>query len=305
MIRIDSRSDVPVHVQLAVRIRYLIANGDIRKGERLPATRTLADQLGISFHTVRRAYQDLAADGMVESRAGSGFTVLDPSPLGKSDRMERGARILNDALQQLVGLGLDESEIDYLMEEQKALLETDEEQLRVVVAAAYRELAQACADSASVLLQRTCEAVLLSELDAHADADYLLVPFRNMRSAMSRLTGADVIGIQYEMDDHALSAISRLLENETLGLVTRHVDAIGPLTTELRALTRFSGQVMAMSVEEGETNLGPLIKSCELLVYTSGAHRRIRPYLDRAKSHRMLGMRLSASSIERIRNLVR
>lgn len=305
MIQIDARSDVPVHVQVATRIRYLIANGDIRTGDRLPATRKLANQLGISFHTVRRAYQDLALEGMVESHAGSGFVVVDASPLGKSDRMERGARVVSDALQQLVGLGLDEQEIEYLIEEQTALLESEDELTKVIVAAPYRELAEACAEAVSSLLQRSCPALTLSDLSAHADADFVLVPFRFIKTAMATQSRADIVGIQYELDEEALSTVSRLLDSETLGLVTRHSDAVGPLTSDLRALTKFSGQVLAVSVQEGDTYLATLMRSCDLLLYTESASRRIRPFLERARVHRKLGIQLSASSIERIRDLIR
>jgi len=112
MIQIDRQSDTPVHVQLEKRLRFMIANGDWRPGDLLPPTRRLADQLDISFHTVRKAYGTLSDEGLVESLPGKGYRVLDADPPSKSDRMERGAEVMGSALRELVSLGLDDDEED-------------------------------------------------------------------------------------------------------------------------------------------------------------------------------------------------
>ena len=132
MIEIDKHSGQSVHQQVVNAMRFRIAGGQYRIGGRLPATRKLASQLGISFHTVRKAYQQLEEEGLVEARAGSGFIVKDAAPLSKSERMERGASILGAALKEAVGIGLDEEEITYLLDEQISLLESEEDQTKIV-----------------------------------------------------------------------------------------------------------------------------------------------------------------------------
>ena len=61
----------------------------LKSGEKLPGKRTAAAQLGVSINTVDEAYQMLAAEGYVQARARSGFTVcrleqLVPQPGGMS-----------------------------------------------------------------------------------------------------------------------------------------------------------------------------------------------------------------------------
>lgn len=304
MIEINHQSSQSVKDQLTSAIRFRIAGGRYRVGEKLPATRKLADQLGISFHTVRKAYQQLEQEGLVEARKGSGYVVRDAAPLDKSARMERGAAILGNALQEVVGLGLDEDEISYLMEEQMSLLDADEEAIKVVVATSFRELSLACARHFEMVYQRVCEAATLNEVSSHADADLLLVPFPNVKQVLSMNPRADVVGIAAELGEDALAAISRLLDHETLGLVTRYSDAVAPLMAEIRNRTRFSGQVLAVSTEEGDSYLASLVRQSELTVYTAEAQRRVKPFLERARRHVMLTMSPAASTIERVRSLI-
>lgn len=304
MIQIDRTSDTPVHVQLEKRLRFMIANGDWRPGELLPPTRRLAEQLDISFHTVRKAYGTLADEGLLESRPGKGYRVLEARPPAKSERMERGAEAVAELLRELVALGLDDEEIAYLFDEQRSLLDTDAEAYKIVVTGPFREWSQAVADQVSVAVQRECIAVPDTEIDQHADADYVLAPYPMTGRLMPVVQNADVVGIQYEIDDGSLSAVSRMLDHETLGVVCRYADAVGPLSAELRTRTRFSGQIMAVSVQEGVSHIPPLIRQSDILLYTSAAARRIRPFLERIKRHAELDIRVSPSTLDRIRGLI-
>ena len=301
MIDIDRSSGIPIHKQVSDAIRFRIGNGHFRVGDVLPPTRTLANQLDISFHTVRKAYSELVREGIARSKKGSGYVVIETEPLSKSERMERGASVLSAALQNVVGLGLDEEEIEYLFSEQMELMGASEVQTKIVVAAAYRELAQACAIQLASAFQRECHSCTLNELEQHADADVVLVPFKYVRQALSSNAQSDILGVSFELDEEALAAVARLMDHETLGLVCRYSDAIGSLTNDLRAATKFSGQVVAVSVENGDAFLSNMVRECDLLLYTESAARSVRPFLERVSHHAKLGLALAASSIERVR----
>lgn len=72
--RADSTARVIEHV------RRLIADGELRPGDRLPAERDLATLLGVSRPTVRAGLRALAAMSVVESRHGSGTYIPDGPP---------------------------------------------------------------------------------------------------------------------------------------------------------------------------------------------------------------------------------
>ncbi len=66
--------------QIADQVRLLIDQGEFGRGERLPAERELARQLGVSRPSVREALIALEVEGLVEVRMGSGIYVrLQPA----------------------------------------------------------------------------------------------------------------------------------------------------------------------------------------------------------------------------------
>jgi DNA-binding transcriptional regulator YhcF (GntR family) len=78
-IRIDREGDVPVGVQLAWALRGAIESGALRPGDRLPPLRELAVEVGVNANTLRTAYAKLEADGLIETRHGSGTFVTGPA----------------------------------------------------------------------------------------------------------------------------------------------------------------------------------------------------------------------------------
>jgi len=74
-LRIDPESQQPICTRLCVALREMILSGGLKAGDRLPASRTLAHQLGISRTTVIEVFDRLGAEGLVESRTGAGTFV--------------------------------------------------------------------------------------------------------------------------------------------------------------------------------------------------------------------------------------
>lgn len=76
-IKLDPDSGKAIGVQLYMALRDIILSGGLRAGERLPATRILARELGVSRTTVIDAIERLAVEGMLVSRVGAGTFVSD------------------------------------------------------------------------------------------------------------------------------------------------------------------------------------------------------------------------------------
>src|SRR5215831_9521152 len=79
-------SSVPVYRQLYNQTRAAIASGQLRSGERLPSTRSLAAQLGAARGTVDAAYAMLAGEGWIVARGPAG-TVVAPVLVEKFARL--------------------------------------------------------------------------------------------------------------------------------------------------------------------------------------------------------------------------
>jgi GntR family transcriptional regulator / MocR family aminotransferase len=75
------RDTAPLFQQLYRQLRQAVLEGRARPGARLPATRFLARELGISRNTVLTAYDQLASEGFLELRHRSGVFVAQDLPL--------------------------------------------------------------------------------------------------------------------------------------------------------------------------------------------------------------------------------
>lgn len=75
LIRLDPTRSTPLAEQLAAGLRASIIDGRLSGGERLPAARALADDLGVNVHTVLRAYHRLRDEQLIELHRGRGAVV--------------------------------------------------------------------------------------------------------------------------------------------------------------------------------------------------------------------------------------
>lgn len=78
VVSIDLTSATPPYDQIRSQISALVRVGSLAPGDRLPTVRGLAADLGVAAGTVARAYKELEAAGLVESRRRLGTVVAAP-----------------------------------------------------------------------------------------------------------------------------------------------------------------------------------------------------------------------------------
>ena len=81
LLTVDKSLASPVFIQLAEQLTQLIRTSVLTAGQRLPGTRQLADLLLLHRRTVVAAYDELLAQGWLESRTGSGTFVARHLPV--------------------------------------------------------------------------------------------------------------------------------------------------------------------------------------------------------------------------------
>src|SRR5688572_20491593 len=103
LLAVDRSSAVPIHRQIYDGLRGAILDGRLRPGQRIPSTRGLAAELGVSRLPALTAYEQLLHEGYLEGRVGSGTFVgaslpddllrsSTPVSTGKRGRQRPGAR---------------------------------------------------------------------------------------------------------------------------------------------------------------------------------------------------------------------
>jgi DNA-binding transcriptional regulator YhcF (GntR family) len=100
ILNVDLGSDVPIYQQLRDQIVEAIADGVLIQGSPLPATRALAADFGINFHTVNKAYDLLRQQGLIRLNRGTGAVVTSTAadPAFRAEWTARARTLLAEAI---------------------------------------------------------------------------------------------------------------------------------------------------------------------------------------------------------------
>src|ERR1700744_1093959 len=74
-LHLQPESHIPLYVQLRDQLRSLVHTGELRTGDRIPASRELATQLGVHRTTVANAYAELESEGLIQGHVGRGTYI--------------------------------------------------------------------------------------------------------------------------------------------------------------------------------------------------------------------------------------
>jgi len=83
-IKIDFQSGIPLYEQIAHSILGLLERGELKANDQLPPIRELADEVGVNFNTVARAYRMLDQGEVISTQHGRGTYIV-----GKGQKKNR------------------------------------------------------------------------------------------------------------------------------------------------------------------------------------------------------------------------
>ena len=76
-LHLQPESHIPLYIQLRDQLRALVHSGELRGGDRIPASRELAGHLGVHRTTVANAYAELESEGLIRGHVGRGTFICD------------------------------------------------------------------------------------------------------------------------------------------------------------------------------------------------------------------------------------
>jgi DNA-binding transcriptional regulator YhcF (GntR family) len=101
---VDHESPTPPYEQVREQLRAQVRSGELSPGTKLPTVRRLAGDLGLATNTVARAYRELEALGLIETRGRAGSVVT-------GDGVDQAARqAAHDYAERLRALGVGRDE---------------------------------------------------------------------------------------------------------------------------------------------------------------------------------------------------
>ena len=259
---------------IADRIRLMITTKQFQVGETLPSTRVLGKQLGTSFHTVRKAYQHLTEEGLVESEQGRGFIVRRQSTtLDKSERLELGASKMQTLIEELIGYGLDESEVETIFEEQISFMEWPDRIQSIATVGETIELAKLLSDSIKNQIGVKSSTLKADNYDEAVKYDALFVPIYLMKEFRNLGESIRILPVVFHYDADVLLSIIDRAGLVAIGLVTADEDSIPKIINELKTLIRFEGSFVAGATYGKSLPL--FVRNTDLIVYTPASARLV------------------------------
>ena len=253
---------------IADRIRLLIATKQFQVEETLPSTRELGKQLNVSFHTVRKAYQQLQEEGLVSSAGGRGFVVKKQhTSLNKEARLEYGAERMKTVLEELIGYGLSEDEIEMAFEEQLTYMEWPNKFESCASIGINTEHAQMISGAIKRAIAVKSEAVAWNDPNVMIDYDALFVPITYLRHFQTEVEDIHVIPVVYQFNPQLLIDLGSKFELTGLGLVTQSEDTIPFLLDELKSALKPSTSIIAGTIYGKSLPL--FVRDVDVVLYPS------------------------------------
>jgi GntR family transcriptional regulator len=120
---ITTGNKTPIYKQLVNQVVQKVALGDLRPGDPLPSIRALAEELVINPNTIARVYNELSRDGIVASKKGKGYFIVDRRQIfSKEELRRRFEQALENFLGEIAMLGFSNEQIKVILETAKKIL---------------------------------------------------------------------------------------------------------------------------------------------------------------------------------------
>ena len=266
----------------------------------MPSTRELGQQLEASFHTVRKAYHILADEGLITGEKGRGFVVnRQTSLMDKEERLQIGGEKVQSLVEELVGYGLDDNEIELLFQEQLDYMDWPD---RIQTSASVGENEELGGMLASAIKKQVgvkSKVIDINQYESAAQYDALFVPAKYAHKFRSLSESIMIIPIIYSYDPDVVLSIVDRFAIQTIGLVTMDEESIPKIINELKPVIPFEGSFVAGSIYGKSLPL--FVRDTDLILYTPDSARLVEQKVPE-KNRIKLEYRLADRSAEMIRS---
>jgi len=115
---------VPIYRQIIDQIKYQVATGALKEGDKVPSVRELASKLTVNQNTVLKVYNELCRENVLKIERGDGtYVSSNKQNIPAEERKKAVANVLREAAVQAI-------QLDVSLEQTKGLLEKEYEAIK-------------------------------------------------------------------------------------------------------------------------------------------------------------------------------
>jgi len=277
-ISIDKQSQAPAYRQIIQQVTSLIRSGELKPGDKLPAERDLAAELKIARGTIKRAYEALSCDKIIEAVQGRGSFVSSRQDVFPAGRKERAVALIDRLLDELKNMKFSYREVQTIVD--LKIMER-EERLENFHVAAVDDVPEALAifeRQLGFLSRIKVTPMLLDELAADPkpeerlkDFDLILTTTNHYSELLGRLPNLQsrILQVAVSPSQETIIEMAGLGRGQRLGVVCQSEYFLRIVTERLKDLDLASGPVAHLFIRD-EEKLPRFLESLDVVFVPPG-----------------------------------
>lgn len=118
-VRIEPSSSVPIYRQIIDQIKYQVATGVLREGDKVPSVRELATRLAVNQNTVLKVYNELCRQNVLRIERGDGtYVSSSKQTMPAAERRQAVSNVLREAAVLAIQLELPVEQVGELLQKE-------------------------------------------------------------------------------------------------------------------------------------------------------------------------------------------
>ncbi|MBU1219535.1 GntR family transcriptional regulator [Myxococcota bacterium] len=292
---IDPLLQKPVFLQIEHQIQEFIISGDLGPAAKLPSERQMAEQLGVSRGTVKKAYENLVRTGFLEVRRGSGCFVRGQSK--SSTRLETAQKLIRTVIFELEKIRFSHREMGDLFSSEVTTRVENLQNFSVVTIDCNPEALDVYHIQLASLSHVNHLQMLLTDLESENDPRTILKNYDLIITTMghyervSSLAGSlkdRVISVGVSPSAETLVQLGAIRSSMRIGIISRSHRFQEIVTGWIRKFHP-NNSISGINVTSGEQVIDLIDKADVLIVPSSGSGTLSTEQLNSIRSFRQRG----------------
>jgi DNA-binding transcriptional regulator YhcF (GntR family) len=321
LIRLDHDSGLPLYLQIAHQLMYEIETGIIRKGDKLPSTRTLASDLAVAVLTVDKAYRWLKTRGVVLSHRGKGWTVAVSMETSSEEQHERikMAKIVDKILDSVVNRGFDPMTFAQALLRRATAMQRRIRTRRLVFIECHSEyvndfIAKMEQELAGFNVQ--IQGILTSSLPTKkgrnpnlqglSEADFIMTTLYHYEHVQRMVAPSKqrVVALTHTIDETALFKIVSLPREMRLGALFGPVDPAPVIVQTLESYRDVPGGSIPFALISDRRAVKKVLSNVDVIAYTAACEKQIRSLVGKDNTTILMRFVPDEDALRKIRTLL-